>query len=366
MTRTKPFLFVALSVCLLLHAGCMRHSAAVGGGTSPEVSGADLEYGIKQKGMLKAADLKSRPLKFGRRIQSELGGNDKFVYPVSLAISDRGVVYISDNNANLIRYYSPDSDSILNMPIQPGQGKLVYPNWVKAWKDSFLVTDNDGIKVFKTDGTFQRLLRSFYQINDFAVGPDGKIFINPSFVKRRADNPLIVELDSTGKRVNAFGTRLNGPDSVGLSDELHLCIGGEYVFAAFRHSPLIKIFSTSGTFVREFSVDHPAFPDLTPLSGDAKFINPEPSKFRLPTYISGARVVGDRLFVLLDLPQPEIVEFTFEGREENRYRADISPPARTYKGFDVQRAGNTYQFWILYGDNKTSIELVEMTPSEGM
>jgi hypothetical protein len=369
MKPLKPFLYVALIACLWTAAGCTRNSAAVSesaGGASPESNVNDIEYGIKAKAMLKADVAGAKPLRFVHRIKSEMGGKGKLVYPVSLAVSDTGVAYLSDNNAHVIHSCPPNLDSIVTLPIQEGQGRLVWPNSIETWRDSLLVTDNEGIKFFKPDGAFQRLTRVFYQINYFAMRPDGAIYINPSFSKQKPDNPLIVELDSTGKRVKAFGARLNSPDRIGLSDQTYLSVTDKYIFAAFKHRPAIRVYNTDGELIREFGIDHPAFDDLAPLSRDERFIRPEPDKFRLPKYISGARVIGDRLLVLLDLPQPEIVEFNFEGQEQNRYRANVSPAVKTYRGFDIRRTGDAYHFWILCADDESSINLFEFIPSEGM
>jgi hypothetical protein len=366
MKSLNPVLHVALIILLCLPAACVQNSAAVSGragGTGVEANKINIEYKVKEDALLKAPGAQAKPLELVRRIESELGGKDKFVFPASLSVSEDRRVYIADNNAHVIRYCSPDSDQVATLPIQDGQGKLAWPNWVASWKDSIIVTDNDGIKVFDSRGAFRRLLRVFYQINHLTVRADGTIFINPVFSKQKADNPLIVELDGTGKRVKGFGEWLNSPDGLGLANQVYLCASGEYVFAAFKHSPLVQIYNTRGELVRWFNVNHPAFADLAPLAQDKKFIHPEPNKYRLPNYLSGARLIGDRLFLLLDLPQPEVVEFDFQGQELSRYRANISPLARTYKDFDVQRAGDTYRFWMLVGDGEKFISLVEFSHS---
>jgi hypothetical protein len=90
----------------------------------------------------------------------------------------------------------------------------------------------------------------------------------------------------------------------------------------------------------------------------------KPSTFRLPHYVAGARVISNHLFVLLDLPRPEIVELTMDGQEVNRYRGTISPVANRYQGFDGQVTAGTYHFWILAGDEQ-ALTLTQFSPVKG-
>lgn len=363
--RSKTLLCVFLIPCLWLLTGCLRNSAVdqAAGNSRPDARPIDVEFGIKEQALTDTSRAKATPLKVVRRIQSDLGGKGGFVYPSSLAVSDKGGIYISDNNAHVIRYCPPDTDSIITQPVQQGAGKLSWPGRMAISGASLFVMDVDGLKIFKTDGKFQRLLRVFYQVNHLTISPHGTIYVNPSFSNLKPDNPLIVEMDSNGKRIRSFGARLNS-DKAGLADEAHLCAAGRNVFAVFKHRPVIDIYSTDGRHIRHFNVSHPAFANLISLSQDEKLTNPEPGKHWLPKYISGARVIGDRLLILLDLPQPEVVEFSFEGQELNRYRADVSPGVKLYQDFEVQQAGSSYRFWILFGDGERFMALTEFIPSD--
>jgi hypothetical protein len=284
---------------------------------------------------------------------------------MSLGASPRGGVYIVDNNAHAVRYWGPDSDSVVTFTPQDGAGALAWPTSVDIAGESVYVADNDGIKVFSVEGKFQRLLRVYYQLNYFTVKSDGRIYANPAFTKKKRDNPLIVELDGNGKRLRNVGKRFNGPDEIGLADQVFVRTSSEYIFAVYKHFPIVHVYDNNGGLVRDFPISHPAFTGLIALNKNRSFINPEPGKHRLARCASGARVVGDRLLILLDLPHPEIVEFNFAGQELNRYRAAVSPMAQICHDFVALRHGDYYKFWILFfGDRDKSVSLTELVQKE--
>lgn len=322
----------------------------------------DIEARIKFEAIDKASNVEVVSLKINRRFDFELAGQGALMYPVSLDVASNGDVYVVDNNAHAIRYIRPDSNSIATL--STGEGKLVWPHQIRIQRDSLRINDNEGIKQFDRKGSFHLLLRTFYQIDDFALRDDGAVYVNPSFQNLKPDNPLVVELDKTGKRVKGFGHRLNTPNRIGLDDLVYLSTTKDYLIAVFIHRPIVHVYDLKGNLVREFSFSHPSFQELSLLNKDEKFANPEPNKYRLPEYAAGTCVIGDRLLVLLSMPQLEIIEFDFMGQEIKRYRGDLSPQARRYDGFGVHRSGNSYSFWTVFiGDEKKGA-LVELTPEE--
>src|SRR5262245_4834672 len=117
------------------------HRTVIGG------SSTDIEYHTKERAILNASLPQAQELRVVRSVRSQLGGNGPFVYPVALTLSDNGQVYLTDNNAHLIRYCSTESGAIATLPPQQGTGKLVWPNLVERLGSSLFVTDNEGIKI---------------------------------------------------------------------------------------------------------------------------------------------------------------------------------------------------------------------------
>jgi hypothetical protein len=323
----------------------------------------DVEARIKARTVDGPATDKVTPLSVERQLLSNGQGSTVFVYPVSITAPDDGNIYISDNNAHAVRVWNLDSNSVTTLPTQTPNG-LMWPNAIHSWKDSLYVADDQGIKVLGRNGSFQRLVTSYYGISDFAVSSAGTIYVNPRFRKYKEENPLIVELSADGTRIRGFGDRLNHSQFGGLDDEAYLCTTDDYVIAVFKYLPVVHIYDRKGKLIRQFRVEHAVWDSLNALTADRTFVHPKPSTFRLPRYIAGARVIENHLFVLLHLPRPEIVELTMDGKELNRYRATVSPAASRYEGFDGQVLAGVYHFWILAGDVQ-ALALTQFSPAKG-
>jgi hypothetical protein len=177
------FTLLAISIC-----GCRRVPAnGAPSKSAPPNPGdsVDIEYHITDRAILDPSQPAAAPAVVLRSVQydSKVGG--PFIYPVSLAAGKEGGAYISDNNAQRIEYYPPNSDRIVSLPAQQEKGQLEWPNTVRLFKNSIFISDNDGIKVFKRDGSFQRLLRIYYQAASFVVASDGSIYANPEFAVQK-------------------------------------------------------------------------------------------------------------------------------------------------------------------------------------
>jgi hypothetical protein len=364
MNISQAGMLLTLAVYAGSFAGCSqtsRPAVAKSGNPTSVAPANDIEQAIKDRILQESTDPRAEILTIERQTDYKLGGNGPFVYPVSLAASDDSGVYISDNNAHAILVLPPQSESVAALPTQ-GAAKLVWPNTIQIWKNSVFVSDNDGIKILNRDGSFQRLLKTYYGINDFTVGVDGKIYVNPRFRTHKASNPLIAQIDSKGTRVKAFGERLNHSNYGDLDDLAYLCASPDFIVAVFKHRPIVYVYSLKGEFLRQFSLNHRVFESLAALTEDETFIHPGPSTFRLPSYIAGARLVGNRLLVLLHLPQPEILELNLNGDELHRYQGSTSFRVRNYRGFDARLSGDTYHFWVLAGEMQ-NLALVQFAVS---
>lgn len=321
----------------------------------------DIEDDIKNQALQGASGAASGTLTVERSFQSD--GRGPLVYPVSLAALDKGGVYISDNNAHRIDYYPPDSNEIVALPSQVRNGRLEWPNTIRLVKDSILVSDNDGIKVFKRNGSFQYLLRIYYQASSFAVDAAGNIYANPHFAIQKPSDPLIVKLNNEGTLIRRFGTRLSLSDHFGLDDKAFLCCAGSYIFVAFMYRPEVQVYDAQGRFIREFRIEHSCFDKLARLLSDERFTHPSKGTVRLPRYVAGLSVVEDRLLVLLDLPRAEVAELDFQGHELAHYSSNYQPfPHARYRAFDAKLVGNAYRFWTIIGTTReTDFAIIEYT-----
>jgi hypothetical protein len=351
---------------LLLNADCSYDRLTEVNSVEANKSGPrlDIERKIKEQTALERNNTAADNLEEVRTIQSTWGRRNGMLQPASLTLDINSDIYISDNNGHTIHHLPAGSDSINVLQLQGNDAKLEWPMAIHALSNMLYVNDNQGIKVFDNKGRFLRLLKVYYQVNDFAVARDHSIYVNPQFRAQKPNDPLIVHLDKSGKLLKGFGARINRKDHYSLEDRAYILTNGNYIVAAFRHQPRVQIYTKSGKLMSNIVIEHPTFDRLITLSDDEKYIRPSTSTYRLPTYIAGAATVDDRILVLLDLPVPEIVELNFVGQEVNRYRGRLgSLKSRRYCGFDCQVHKAKYQFWIASHDDTRNSYLTELTVS---
>lgn len=339
----KVYLTMMLVAGLVACSACTRNSAKTKG-ENDLFKSVPVETSIKQSLLSKYPAPDAISLTVTKQTQSKAKTLD---YPVSFASSDDGGFYISDNNGHAVFYVSSDLASVKKFSDKNGEKQLQYPNTIQMQQDKIFVSDNDGIKVFARDQSLQKTLRPFYASFHFAVDASENIFLNPILLKPKESDPLIVKLDKQGSRIGGFGKRLNRTEHNNLEDEAYLCEVNGKVITAFKHRPLIQIYDANkGELLREFSATHPIFEELKKLEEDRNFVNPREGVLMLPRYIGGVRATSDRIYVLLYLPQPEILEYNFQGREIARYRATEQRTVVDYFGFDVRVINNKHQFTV--------------------
>lgn len=270
-----------------------------------------------------------------RMLNNRQGG---FVFPASLCYSNSGGLYISDNNGQKIQYWPTDSSTARVLPTEPATGELKFPNTVQWSSGRILVSDNDGIKMFSAEGHLERLIRSYFGISSFTLTDKGTIFANTLI--RSADNgdPLIVEIEQGGKQVRGFGTRRNVAGHNGAEDIAFLALSKTLLFAAFKHRPTIEVYDTdSGKLVQMVTIDHPVFGALqNELTSETLSQGQQPGRVFLPRYLAGIRVVDNRVFLCLHLPEPEIWELDQKGKRLAEFRISGLPSAVDFFGFDVR------------------------------
>lgn len=261
------------------------------------------------------------------------------IFPASLCYSDSGGLYISDNNAQKIEYWPSDSSTARALPSEAGNGALKFPNAIQ-WSSTgrILVADNDGIKMFSPDGRFERLIRSYFGVSSFTITDEGTILANTLIRNPDNDDPLIVEIEPDGKLVRGFGVRRNVAGHNGAEDIVFLTLSRTLMFAAFKHHPTVEIYDIdSGRLVQTLTIDHPVFRDLQKeLTSEKPSEGQQHGRVFVPRYLAGIRVVDNRIFLCLHLPEPEIWELDQKGNRLAQFRISGLPPAVDVFGFDVR------------------------------
>ena len=289
------------------------------------------------------------------------GKDADFVLPGGMSYSTTGDLYISDNNGQTIHQWGVGNDRVHVFLSKNAVGKLEFPNAIQ-WADNHIfVADNDGLKVFSVEGRFERLIRTYFTIFSFVVTPRSTILVNPLIRKADANDPLIIELDSEGKRIRGFGLRHNEANKNGVDDRAFLTVAKGLLFAAFKYRQSIDVYDLdSGNLVRTITIKHSVLNQLPDLLAH-RSVAIDNRNLPTPRYIAGVRAIQDQVFICLHLPQPEILVFDEEGRILKRFRVSTIAPAVDIFGFDARASGKNIQLAIGVLDPNWSSTVYELT-----
>lgn len=335
--------FIAVAIFCITCWGCTKSVAVNPTAKPPKTISRDFE--TKVTALKELPPTSAIALKQERSIKK--GEGARFIYPSSMVTDNDGNILITDNNGHAIDLYSAKTNETTVLLTPTGDDALHFPLAVRKAQQKIYVIDDDGVKIFKENGQYEKVLRTHFSMWDFVVGKDGSIYANTAFKAPTDSDGLIVKLNPNGERVSSFGRRLKQPQYRGMDDRVSMECSWPLLFVAFKHQPLVAIYDlTSEKLVREFTIQHPVFSRLKALSKDESFTNPSLSRVALPRYVAGITVVDDRIFVLLHLPHVEIVEFDFLGNEKSRFRSTEVSNVLDYFGLGVQNESGVRKFYI--------------------
>ncbi len=322
-------------------------------GSPTESKGDSLEKPLPNEMSVKRSLLEKFPLTIAVPLKAEksfISNSDEIlVFPISLTVSDDDQIYVSDNNGQAIYKVSSDLETITKVSkekTEQDEENLKYPNTIRFYHNKIFVADNDGIKVFKQNGELEKLIRCYYSINDFSIDSEGNFFTNVNFPSGNQENSLVIKLNENGARVSGIGQRPNPSENSNLEGTAYVEVKEQSVIVAYKHFPLVQVYNTNnGDLIREFEIKQPLFDELKKLKDNKEFVHPKAGVVVLPRYFAGVKVLENRIYLLLHLPNPEIVEVDLQGKELNRYRSDAIT-AMNYFGFDVRLVDHARQFIV--------------------
>ena len=260
-----------------------------------------------------------------------------FSIPTSLVTTPDGWTFVSDNKQQEIYSISPEN-LVKQLTVGKNSRELRYPNTIQLSSDELLVSDRDGIKFFGLDGSFHRLIRTYFTDFHFTVDTDGNIYSNPIFASPKNTDPLIMKFDKQGRLLEKFGERANRFNSKDIENHAFLAESNGLLAVAFQNLPLVQIYDVhTHELVQEINIRHPTFARMGQIIEEQHFVRPGPNTFRLLKYIGGVKFIGNKIYVLINLPSPEIVEFDKNGTELHRYCVKAIQEAQNYFGLDIRQ-----------------------------
>ncbi len=336
--------FVLIGVILFVSVtagACARQSSSA---TKRETGASQFpELSVKQALQNSSSKLSSNSqLRTASRSISTATGAG-FVLPVSASYSESNDLYIADNNAHKILRWPAGSTNAAAVSIDPEKGELKFPSNIRYAQNKLYVSDNDGIKVYSSDGKFERLIRCFIGIFSFTITDKQTFLVSPLIRNPEPKDPLLIEFDTHGKQLRSFGRRTNGHN--GLDDQSYLALSGNSIYVAYKYRPQVEIYSYgSGSLVKSFTVDHPVFSTLEKELQSQVISDKQQGRVYVPRYLAGIKVWKGRVFLCLHLPVPEIWEVNEKGDLRQAYRITGLAPAVEVFGFDLHANGDNLIF----------------------
>lgn len=300
----------------------------------------DIKWSLSQSKELDGAESLKTVLSYDLRKQYSLG------YPASFVISNDNNIYLVDNKNSAVFKVSADFQTFEQfIKSKNDSGFLEYPNQIKEFDNSIYINDNGGIRIVNKEGALQRTIQPQLGLNDFALKTGEEFLINPLYSINDKELPLILKLDSQGKKSGTIG-QMQPTEYHGLENNVLLVTADSTLIVGYKQLPLIELYDlTTNKLIKSIKVKEAIFDDLEHLKSNKALINPEPGKYRLPKYIAGLKLFKERIYVLLHLPYTEIIEFTLTGEIVQRYRSKESRII-DYFGFDIRLLNSTKQFFV--------------------
>lgn len=289
---------------------------------------------------------------------------DLLADPAAVAYAADGSVFVVESLVHRVVRFQPSlAQPGVFVQSQPGI-ELLYPSRLRLTPDGLWVRDTRALRRFDFNGETTERLRTFYAMHDFDVLPGGGFVISPRFLDWSPEKPLLVKLDSRGRRIIEFGERSQRRQWAGQDNAVFLSLAGETLTATFRHLPQLRTYHTaSGDLLLEAAVEHPVFPRLAEAyrrrSDNAFKSQGNSGSFQLPQYLAGGRALEDSLWLLLHLPHLEIAEYSLDGRLKRRLRApDLPFDVADYRGFDVRIEAGSPSFAVALIEAETFLPRV--------
>lgn len=261
--------------------------------------------------------------------------------PASFLASNNNNIYINDNTNGKLFTVSPDFQSINEL----GTYQLAYPTRIRELNDNLFVYDNKGINLFDKDGQFIKTINPFLKIQDFALISEDVYIASLADLKLDVDPNLIAVLNSNGKRIDSVG-KAHFFDYSKTENKTFLEIQGGKVYVFYIYHPLFEVYDLKDKrLLQSVNINASIFHGLMELRKDKDFTNPEPAILNISKLIAGVKIFQDKVYVLLHTPNPEIVEFTLDGKEVQRYLSRETQ-SLDYFGLDIRLNNDTKQFFV--------------------
>jgi hypothetical protein len=320
--------------------------AALGLSCSPRVStqGEAASFGEWQE-RIKATQPWPGNVDLRREIQLQpLGIMAALNAPAGLEMKGPGIVQVLDNMTgmviarDLVRATDTTIDTRLSHPTAFAEGGGLL--WIAAaW----------GLSGLSHQGTVVETIRSPYGIRSLFRLADGSFLLNST--SRIAGDAVVRRMRPDGEEVSRWGAVADRSAPVGAAPLLgrgSIAVCGDWVVLVRQFSPIVEWFPLNGGRSITASLPIPGEQEFSEYVHHPTLVHPTPGYFQFPSYALAVRCVGDKAYVLLDMPRPSIAVMNVTGSQVVLTEATPdTAPAMRWSGLAVTATGGRLRFFTL-------------------
>lgn len=278
-------------------------------------------------------------------------GTIPIITPIMISSGSEGTVYITDAAGNQVIELSPDLEVLRKIPSQLFR-PLNRPSWATPVDGTLYVLDLTGFNVFSAAGEWIGKFKDFVAAHSITLCRDDGMYVNPIFLypPRGRAYPLVMQFDLSGRLLRSFG-RAESNGIGAIDNRALLACDRHRLVAAFTYRSKIHVYALDGRKIRDIDVRYRPIRELERYNiGHQSTLQSSGIVHRV-TLVAGVSMFEERIFVLLDLPRIEILEFDLQGRQVKHYHAGegmgfVGPGGN---GLVVRRQGRALIFYVLSG-----------------
>ena len=277
-----------------------------------------------------------------------------FYLPADLEICDN-FLFVADSYLHKILKFDLEGNYIGEIGRKgEAPGEFNFPNNIRSsFNDKLFILEGGRprMQIIDKMGNYINEFKVFDFINRFII-IENCIYANCFYRDETKKNPLITKYDISGKKVDAFGERIDQKGHRTYDSSVFLTHYENQLVCLFEHYPLMRIYDLDGKIIKEIKIKYMIFKELERLNYQKKFTNPAPNIVRLARLFAGVEATEGRIFVLANLPRLEIIEMDLNGKIKNYYYSEALRETANLSGFDViirkhKEIGNIILFYIL-------------------
>lgn len=271
--------------------------------------------------------------------------SDSFIRQGTCVEYIEGQFYIIDNNLHKLIVFDKNGRFVKKVGQQgKGPGDLFYPGRLVYNNDAFYISGNNGIEVFAKDLKFKNRIRPFLTIHKFCLH-ENNIYCN-TWGSYRDRYPLILKLDDKGKVLDIFCDEVV-ENSYLRKDKsgIPILLKNHVLFIPYNWNA-VYILDTDLSLKQKIKVKYDLLDKIEKWNDRSKKES-NPNRIWLCNMFISAKVLKDKLYILLGFPHLEILQIDMDGNIEEHFHNDTDFGFMIWTDFTLTTRKDKVDFYVL-------------------